>query len=69
MLKARDVVRVLHLLEFRFVRQSGSHAFFQHEDGRATLVPQHGGEDVGRGLLRQILRQIQVTPEEFSRYL
>lgn len=69
MLKARDVMRVLRSLDFHFVRQSGSHAFFQHQDGRATLVPQHGGEDVGRGLLRQILREIEMTPEDFSKYL
>jgi len=40
-----------------------------HRDGRATVVPSHGGEDIGRGLLRQILRDIEVSPEEFLTYL
>lgn len=69
MLKARDIVRVLHLLGFFEVRQSGSHVFFQHPNGRTTLVPKHGGEDIGRGLLRQILREIELTPEQFLEYL
>lgn len=69
MLKARDIMRVLRLLNFQTIRQSGSHIFFQHDDGRTTLVPKHGGEDIGRGLLRQILREIEITPEKFSEYL
>ncbi len=66
MLKSKQVVKALLLLGFEEVRQSGSHIFFSHKDGRTTVVPLHGGEDVGRGLLRQILREINVTPEDFS---
>lgn len=69
MLKARDVIRALQALDFTAQRQSGSHLFFIHADGRATVVPRHGGEDIGRGLLRQILRDIELPPEEFAKYL
>ena len=69
MLKARDVIRALNKLGFFVVRQKGSHICFKHADRRFTLVPRHGGEDIGRGLLRQILREIKITPEEFSKYL
>ena len=69
MLKARDVMRILHIFGFENIRQTGSHAFFQHSDGRTTLVPRHGGEDIGRGLLRQILREAEITPEEFLEHL
>lgn len=65
MLKARQVIRVIGKLGFVAIRQSGSHIFFQHPDGRTTLVPYHSGEDIGRGLMRQILREIQITPAEF----
>lgn len=65
MLKAKDLVKVLRQLGFMAIRQSGSHMFFRHPDGRTTLVPRHAGEDIGRGLLRQILREIETTPEEF----
>ena len=69
MLKARDIMRVLRFLGFLDVRQSGSHIFFEHPDGRTTLVPKHGGEDIGRGLLRQILREIEISPNQFFEYL
>jgi predicted RNA binding protein YcfA (HicA-like mRNA interferase family) len=48
-LKARDVIRVLKKLVFSEVRQRGSHVCFKHCDGRFTLVPKHGNEDISRG--------------------
>lgn len=69
-LRARDLIRVLKALGFQLVRQRGSHAFYQHtETGRSTLVPIHGGEDIDRGLLRAILREIDVSPDEFEEAL
>lgn len=68
-LKARDVIKVLRKLGFHEVRQKGAHVCFKNYDGRFTLVPIHGGEDISRGLLRQILREIEITPEEFLKYL
>ena len=68
-LKARDVIRVLNLLGFHKSRQSGSHAFFKHPDGRVTTVPIHGGKDVDRGLMKGILEEIGLTEEEFRKYL
>jgi len=68
-LKAKDIIRALKKMGFCEVRQKGSHQCFQHNDGRFTLVPCHSGEDIGRGLLRQIMREINVSPEEFSKFL
>jgi predicted RNA binding protein YcfA (HicA-like mRNA interferase family) len=52
------------------VRRKGGHIFFQHlVDGRTTVVPYHKSEDIGRGLLRQILREIELSPEEFIKIL
>ena len=39
------MAKILEKLGFKLVRQKGSHAFFQHSDGRVTLVPMHKGED------------------------
>ena len=33
----------------------------------ATIVPVHKGEDIGRGLLRQILHDVDVNFDEFAR--
>lgn len=68
-LKARDVIRALKKTGFYALRQKGAHICFKHPDGRFTLVPKHSGEDIGRGLLRQILSEIELSPKEFSEYL
>lgn len=68
-LKARDIIRVLNLLGFYKSRQSGSHAFFNHPDGRTTTVPIHAGKDIDRGLFKAILNEIEITAEEFEKYL
>jgi len=59
--------RILEKLGFSLVRQKGSHAFFQHSDGRATVVPLHKGEDLGKGILKSILNDIELSIEEYDR--
>jgi len=60
---------MLRHLGFQLLRQKGSHAYFQHPDGRTTVVPMHRAEDLGRGLIRAILRDIEVSPDDFVRFL
>jgi predicted RNA binding protein YcfA (HicA-like mRNA interferase family) len=68
-LKPREVVRVLEKMGFVEVRQRGSHKQYRHVDGRCTTVPFHGSRDISPLLLRQILKDIRVMPEEFLREL
>jgi len=70
LLKAKQLARILEKLGFQFLRQQGSHMFFQHPDGRTTVVPNHPGEQIDRGLLNKIIRKdIQITREEFTKLL
>jgi predicted RNA binding protein YcfA (HicA-like mRNA interferase family) len=62
-------MRFLERLGFRQVRQRGSHKFFRHPDGRTATVPEHRGEDLGRGILAKILRDAGVKPAEFLEWL
>jgi len=68
-LKPRDVVSVLSHLGFAEVRQRGSHKQFRHPDGRVTTVPFHAGRDISPNLLRKIIEDIRLTPEEFIKLL
>ena len=44
--------------------------FLRHEDGRTTVVPNHPGEKLDRGLLNKILRKdIGISREEFMKLL
>lgn len=66
-IRGNDLVKLLKHLGFSIVRQKGSHARLEHTDGRKTTVPLHSGEKVGKGLLRKILRDINLAPEAFDR--
>jgi predicted RNA binding protein YcfA (HicA-like mRNA interferase family) len=67
-LSPREVIAVLQALGFVEVRQRGSHKQFRHEDGRATTVPVHGSWDISPSLLRQIIKDVGITREEFLRH-
>jgi len=67
--RSRQAVRFLESLGFAQVRQKGSHRFFRHQDGRTATVPDHKGEDLGRGILAKILRDAGVKPAEFLAWL
>ena len=65
--KPDEVQRVLEKLGFACVRQSGSHMIFHHSDGRWTTVPKHKGTDLGKGILRKILKDAKIAVDEFER--
>jgi predicted RNA binding protein YcfA (HicA-like mRNA interferase family) len=67
--KVKILEKLLFLLGFEKKRQSGSHVFYRHPDGRYTTLPHHGNQDLGRSLVRQMLREIVITPEEFLKLL
>ena len=62
---AKSLERILLNLGFERTRQKGSHAFYRHPDGRTSTIPHHPGRDLARPLLREILREIEVTPDQF----
>ncbi len=68
-LSAKEVIRVLEKIGFRQIRQKGSHIFMEHPDGRTTLIPFHAGEDLGKGLVRKIIRDTKLTKDEFLELL
>ena len=68
-LKGKDVVRALQRAGFTITRTRGSHVFMQHPDGRVTTVPLHGSETLGPGLTRSILRDVEMTVDEFNQLL
>jgi predicted RNA binding protein YcfA (HicA-like mRNA interferase family) len=65
-LKPARLVRLIEKKGFEKVRQSGSHAIFKHSDGRWTSVPIHR-RTIGKGLLRKILNDIKISPDEIRK--
>lgn len=66
LLNARELANILARIGFAMKRQEGSHMFFEHPDGRTTVIPNHGGEDIDRGLLNKIVKHdLNIDREEF----
>ena len=62
-ISGKELCKILEKLGFYKEYGKGSHVKFRHSDGRRTVVPVHGNEDLGKGLLREILRQINLSKE------
>ncbi len=70
LLSARELSKILRKLDFKFKRQQGSHMFFEHPDGRTTVIPNHPSEELDRGLLNKIIKHdLQISREEFMKLL
>lgn len=64
-LAAREVLRRLFKAGFKMQNQKGSHIKLFHPiSGCRTTVPLHPG-DLGRSLIREIIKQAGLTIEEF----
>lgn len=66
-IKAKELIKILKKIGFKERRQKGSHLFLSHQDGRTTVVPIHPSESIGIGLLRSILHDVKLSPEDFQK--
>jgi predicted RNA binding protein YcfA (HicA-like mRNA interferase family) len=64
--KGKELVRALERAGLTVDRSRGSHLFLRHPDGRTTTVPIHSGETIGPGLLRAILRDVELSVDELA---
>ena len=68
-IKPRELVSALKQVGFEEYSQSGSHLILVDEErDLQTSVPIHSG-DIGHGLLKKILKQVELTEEEFRELL
>ena len=68
-LTGKDVINTLQRGGFEVIRVKGSHHFLRHPDGRVTVVPAHAGETIGPGLMAKILRDCEMSHEQFAALL
>ena len=48
-------------------RQAGSHLTLKHSDGKFVTIPVHTGKDIGKGLLKKIIKDGGYSIDEFNR--
>jgi len=68
-LTGKKLLSILMSIGFELLRVKGSHHFLHRQDGRSTVVPVHSGETIGPGLLAKILRDCDLTREQFQKFL
>ena len=65
-IKPKAFIKILLALHFKKRDAEGAHVFFEHEDGRTTIISLHN-HDISKGLLRKILRDVQLSVEEYEK--
>ena len=62
-ISGKKVIKKLERGGYYFIRQRGDHVRLEHDSRSPTSIPLH--DIIGPGLLRQILRETDYSPEEF----
>lgn len=66
--KPKEVISILQKLEFIRKRQTGSHVIMYSSKLRITIpVPMHT-KDVGKGLMKSIIKNAESSEEEFLKH-
>ena len=66
---ASEVIRALERSGFFFARQSGSHIIYKNDKGKRVTIPYHAGKVLHPKLLQNILRDADLTIENFKELL
>ncbi len=64
-----EVAKALAKLGFTVSRQSGSHRIYRNPQGKRVTIPYHKGKVLHPKVLKSILRDAELSPEEFQKLL
>ncbi|KKP40554.1 MAG: YcfA family protein [Candidatus Peregrinibacteria bacterium GW2011_GWF2_33_10] len=64
-ISGKNLLKILKKYEYVQVRQKGSHVFVEDKNGElSTVIPVHRNEDLGKGLLRSIINDLELDVED-----
>ena len=63
-ISGRQLIKVLSKLGYREVRQRGSHIRLSYPNRKSITIPDY--KVIDKSLLRKILRDVELTVEEFT---
>jgi predicted RNA binding protein YcfA (HicA-like mRNA interferase family) len=66
---ARQMATVLEKLGFSLTRQSGSHQIYKNAAGKRATIPFHASKILHPKVLKSILRDAELGPEDLQRLL
>ena len=68
-IKARDIIKILEKKGFVLVRQSGSHKIYRNKKGKRITVPYHSNKILHPKILKNIMRDAEISIEELRKLL
>ena len=66
---AADAIKALEKAGFFLARQSGSHKIYKNTEGKRVTIPYHAGKILHLKVLKSILRNVDLTIEEFKKLM
>jgi len=64
-MSSNELLKILLSDGWYIARQSGSHAIMRHQVKSSQIViPIHQGKDLGKGLVKAILKRAQITTKK-----
>lgn len=66
-ISGKKLIGIIDEYRYCVVRQKGSHVFVKHSrfPSLSTVIPVHNNEDLGRGLLKSILADLEIDEDDF----
>jgi len=68
-LTGKKIITILKKQGFKVIRIKGSHHFLRHPNGNCIVIPVHSGEIIGKGLLNKILKECEITKQDFQKLI
>ncbi len=69
-LSGKKLLKVLIKHGYVALRKKGSHVFVESVNGEcSTVIPIHGNEDLGTGLLKSTLNDLELTADDLQKML
>ena len=68
-IKARNIIKILEKKGFVLVRQSGSHKIYRNKKGKRVTIPYHSNKVLHPKILRNIMRDAEISIEELRELL
>jgi predicted RNA binding protein YcfA (HicA-like mRNA interferase family) len=68
-LTAREIAAVLEKIGFSLTRQSGSHQIYKNAAGKRATIPFHASKILHPKVLKSILRDAELSPEDLKKLL
>jgi len=65
LVSGKKMIKILSMKGFEFVRQRSSHVQMKDAKGILVTVPVQSGKDVSIGVVLKILRDAEISREEF----